>query len=90
MSYGDFTEFKGQPATIRWFDNLSGEGMVRLADDSCLYLHYSAIEGAGRDVWVSFPHDKDIPCEVEIIDDDTFRQVLRLRCAHTIIEKREK
>lgn len=87
-TYTDFSDFKGVPATIRWFDNLSGEGMVRMPDGKCYYLHYSAVEGSGRDVWVSFPDEDNIPCEVELLDDDFTKMVRRLRCNQTIVVPR--
>lgn len=32
-----------QDATVRWFDNKSGEGFIRVGDES-IYVHYSAID----------------------------------------------
>jgi hypothetical protein len=33
---------------IRWFDGMTGEGMVRLDDGTNLYLHFSAIYGIDK------------------------------------------
>ena len=88
-NYQSFKDFKGVPATVRWFDNLSGEGMVRLADGSCVYVHYSAFEGSHGKVWITLPDNgHNIPCEVEVLDDVTFKQVQRIRCPTAIIVPR--
>lgn len=47
-------------ATIRWFDALSGEGMVRLEDGSSWYLNFSAIQGIDKNNW-HWPAEKDRP-----------------------------
>ena len=89
QNYQSFKDFKGVPATVSWFDNLSGEGMVRLADGSCVYVHYSAFEGSHGKVWITLPGNGDnIPCEVEVFEDYQWRQVARIRCPTAIIVPR--
>ena len=88
-TYQSFKDFKGVPALVRWFDNLSGEGMVRLEDGSCVYVHYSAFEGSHGKVWITLPgNGNNIPCEVEVLDDVTFKQVARIRCKQAIVVPR--
>lgn len=31
-----------EKASIRWFDSMKGEGLVRLSDGSCKYIHFTA------------------------------------------------
>jgi hypothetical protein len=38
-------------AIVRWFDALSGEGMVSLRDGSNWYLNFSVIEGIDKNNW---------------------------------------
>ena len=87
-TYASFANFKGVPATIRWFDNASGVGIVRLSDGRNAELHYSAMEGSGRDVWLTLPNQYNLACEVELLDDDFVLMVSRLRSEHIIIEPR--
>ena len=34
---------KTHTGKVRWFDNLSGEGMIREANGNSIYIHWSAI-----------------------------------------------
>jgi hypothetical protein len=47
-------------ATVRWFDALSGEGMVQLEDGSSWYLNFSAIQGIDKNNY-RWPAEKDLP-----------------------------
>ena len=38
-------EFAGK---IRWFDGMSGKGMIRLDDGTSMYCHFTAIEGIDK------------------------------------------
>ena len=58
FAYRDRTHGIAQAATLRWFDALSGEGMVSLADGSSLYCHFSAIEGIDKNNY-TWPTDSD-------------------------------
>lgn len=46
-------------AKVRWFDALSGEGMVTLSDGRNFYIHYTAIEGMDKN-GCAFPAEKDM------------------------------
>lgn len=70
-------------AKVRWFDGLSGEGMVRTEDDKSYYLHFTAIDGINKHNY-QFPSLSDQEtlkningrdCEIELIIDTTFIQV---------------
>lgn len=72
-----------QKATVRWFDKRSGEGMIRLADGSCAYVHYSAIspnltKRFDKDVFWRLLFDGD-EIEVKIFEDSHFRQVQEVK-----------
>jgi hypothetical protein len=45
-------------AQVRWFDALSGEGIVRLPDDRSVYLNYTAIKGIDKHNWAC-PNEAD-------------------------------
>lgn len=69
------TDFKWYPAKVHWFDNKSGEGMIKLENGENVYIHYSAIESDEK--WKTLKDGQ--PCKVQIIEDITFKQILRLR-----------
>lgn len=48
-------EFTG---TVRWFDGMSGEGMVRLDNGQSLYCHFTAIDGIDKHNY-QWPTDTD-------------------------------
>lgn len=73
-------------ATVRWFDGLAGEGMVRLEDGKCVYVHFTAIEGISKNNH-HYPLASDVPslkaldgkeCMVEIFEDSHYRQISKL------------
>jgi len=47
-----------QAATLRWFDAMSGEGSLQLADGSTLPAHFSSIEGVDKNNYC-WPNDTD-------------------------------
>jgi hypothetical protein len=57
-AYREHTHGIEQEAILRWFDALSGEGMVSLSDGSSLYCHFSAIEGIDKNNY-TWPTDAD-------------------------------
>lgn len=74
-------------AIIRWFDALSGEGMVRLNNGRSVYIHFTAIESINKHNH-QWPTDADKTrlskiqgqqCLVELIEDTTFVQVSKCR-----------
>lgn len=68
---------------IRWFDALSGEGMVRCSKTNQNYfLHFTSIQGISKNNY-AFPDDKDREvlsslkgrtCTFEVFTDPTFSQ----------------
>jgi 'Cold-shock' DNA-binding domain len=74
---------KWENAKVRWFDNLSGEGFVRVGNES-IYIHYSAIDKNCK----SKPFDKNFywrilfsnqQCKVKVIRDSHFTQISHLK-----------
>lgn len=74
------------PAKIRWFDSLSGEGMVTLDDGRRLYLHFTAIDGISKNNY-AWPAEVDRerlrnldgrPCTVELWEDTTCTMIAKL------------
>lgn len=55
-----FDKYHGKTfdAHVRWFDALTGSGMVRLEDGSSWYLSFRAIEGVDKNNL--YPHKKDL------------------------------
>lgn len=43
---------------IRWFDAMSGEGMVRLNDGRSVFIHFTAIESVDKNNW-HWPKESD-------------------------------
>jgi len=80
---------KWQKAKVRWFDNLSGEGMIRVGKKS-IFVHWSAIANGMKDgpancfkrpklLWcVLFPN-QDV--QVQIIEDYNWTQISKVRAA---------
>lgn len=74
--------------TIRWFDALSGKGVVREdSTDQCYTLHFSAIEGIDKNNY-AWPADADrmflgtlqgMRCEFEILDDPDYLMVSKCK-----------
>lgn len=73
-----------QRAKVRWFDNLTGIGVVRLEDDTCVKVHYSAIfnEWYEPGQHLTFFHRmlwQGQEVEVRIFEDSDFRQVQEVK-----------
>lgn len=66
---------KWQLGTVHWFDEQSGEGMIKSKDGNSYYVHYSAIETNRK--WKSLKQKTEV--EFQIIDDVTFSQVSRVK-----------
>lgn len=64
-----------QLGTVHWFDEKSGEGMIKSDDGNTYYVHYSAIDSKKK--WKSLK--EKAPVEFQIIDDVTFAQVSRIK-----------
>lgn len=75
---------KRQLGTVRWFDALSGEGMIRRdSDGKCFYVHFTAIQQVSKHNQ-QWPREEDrdflrsiegVSCEFRLIEDTTFIQV---------------
>jgi len=78
-------KYKG---TVRWYDSVSGEGVVRRkTDGACLFFHFTSLRGCDKHNY-SYPtkHDQvkfsciaGLSCEFDAIEDTTFRQISDLR-----------
>lgn len=66
---------KWQLGTVHWFDEKSGEGMVKSEDGNSYYVHYSAIDSKQK--WKSLKEKKRV--QFQLIDDVTFTQILRVK-----------
>ena len=74
---------QGLTAEIRWFDAMSGEGMVRLTDGRLVFVHFTAIQGIDKNnqQWPTSEDQmrlKDIGgkrCLVDIHEDYNWSQV---------------
>ncbi len=75
---------KAQKATVRWFDNKSGEGFIRVGEKS-IYVHWSAI-AKGLDTEFDFKNPKQIWCvlfkgqqvTVDVIEDSHYTQISKV------------
>jgi cold shock CspA family protein len=79
-----------QKATVRWFDNASQEGMIRLADGSSVYVNndpchgYLLNGGSFNGLFQESAKGKAYDLKsgqavlVEVYEDTTFRQVSKL------------
>ncbi|MBX2994066.1 MAG: cold shock domain-containing protein [Bdellovibrionaceae bacterium] len=64
-----------QLGTVHWFDEKSGEGMIKSDDGQSYYVHYSAIDSEKK--WKSLKDNKKV--KFQLIDDVTFAQVSRVK-----------
>ncbi len=81
---------KLQKAKLRWFDAMAGEGMVRLEDGSCVFVHFTAIQDdrmTSDNYAYPSKHDQDlfkvimtnnVDCQVEVYQDENYSQVSKL------------
>lgn len=64
-----------QLGTVHWFDEKSGEGMIKSEDGENYYVHYSAIESEKK--FKSLKDKKKV--KFQIVDDITFSQVSKVK-----------
>lgn len=64
-----------QLGTVHWFDEKSGEGMIKSDDGHSYYVHYSAIDSNKK--WKSLKDSEKV--KFQLIDDVTFAQVSRVK-----------
>jgi len=61
MKYMKNSKSLRKNGTIRWFDSMSGEGMVRDAETGkCYFIHFSGINGIDKNNY-QWPKDSDKP-----------------------------
>jgi CspA family cold shock protein len=66
---------KWQLGTVRWFDDLKGEGLIRDESGNSFYVHYSAIESDKKRK--TLKDGKKV--KFQLLEDSHFIQVDRVR-----------
>ena len=69
-----------EDAKVRWFDNFSGEGYIRLGTGESIYIHYSAIRRdikLGKNNFYRMLFSNSV-CKVKVIRDLHFTQIEEL------------
>ena len=61
--------------TVHWFDDLSGDGIVKNAVGKGYYVHYSAIDSDSP--WKSLQNGQSV--WFKLVQDTTFSQVVKIR-----------
>lgn len=61
--------------TVHWFDEKSGEGMIKSEDGKNYYVHYSAIDS--KDKWKSLKDKTKV--KYQLVDDLTFSQISKVK-----------
>lgn len=69
------SQLKWQLGTVHWFDEKSGEGMIRSENGESYYVHYSAIDSEKK--WRSLKDKEKV--KFQLVDDVTFSQVSRVK-----------
>lgn len=64
-----------QLGTVHWFDESSGEGLIKSETGVNYYVHYSAIES--KEKWKSLKDKKKV--KFQTVEDLTFAQVTRVK-----------
>ncbi len=62
---------------VHWFDELSGEGMIKDADGDLYYVHRSAIDADRRSKIKTLKNKQKV--KFQLIEDTTFVQVSRVK-----------
>lgn len=66
---------KWQLGKVSWFDQKSGEGMIKSEDGKLFYVHYSAIESDKK--WKTLKERKDV--KFKAIDDEFSKHVTKVK-----------
>jgi cold shock CspA family protein len=66
---------KWQLGTVRWFDDLKGEGLIRDENGNSFYVHYSAIETDKKRK--SLKKGKEV--KFQLLEDSHFTQVDKVK-----------
>ena len=64
-----------QLGTVHWFDEKSGEGIIKSETGENFYVHYSAIESNRK--WKSLKSKKKV--RFQLVDDISLTQVLKVK-----------
>lgn len=60
---------------VHWFDELSGEGIIKNAEGKSFFVHYSAIES--KNSWKSLKDKQKV--KFKLVKDSTFSQVSHVK-----------
>jgi cold shock CspA family protein len=60
---------------VHWFDETSGEGVIKDADGKSYFVHYSAIESGKK--WKTLADKKKV--KFKLVKDSTFSQVSHVK-----------
>jgi cold shock CspA family protein len=63
--------------TVRWFDDLKGEGLIRDTDGKSYYVHYSAIESQKKHKTLN----EESEVKFQLLEDSHYTQVARVKAA---------
>ena len=63
---------------VRWFDNLRGEGIIRVGTKS-FFVHWSALGPVERPKLVWYILFKNQPVKVQVVDDEFARHIRRVK-----------
>lgn len=61
--------------TVHWFDDLSGEGIIKDAEGQSYFVHYSAIESNRK--WKSLRDKQRV--QFKLVKDSTFSQISNVK-----------
>lgn len=75
MSNSKNSSPKWHLGTVHWFDEKSGDGMIKSEDGNSFYVHYSAIESGKK--WKSLKPKRKV--KFQVVEDVTFAQVSRVK-----------
>lgn len=65
-------------AKVRWFDNLSQDGMIRMPDGTSVYVNNDPVYGCLLMKGVKLSLKSGDSVLVEVFEDTTFRQISKL------------
>lgn len=69
------SKLKWQLGTVHWFDEKSGEGMIKSEDGKNYYVHYSAIESDNE--WKILKDKSKV--KYQLVDEVTFSQISKVK-----------
>ncbi len=63
--------------TVRWFDDVKGEGLIRDASGNSFYVHYSSIESDKKRKSLK----RGLEVKFQLIEDSHYIQVAKVKAA---------